>query len=411
MARVLLLSQVVVYPPDAGPKVKTLQVLRHLTKQHEVTYCAFARTDQEAELARQLRPPCRCVLTVPLVRSRSSDLRFLLASLAFGDAFLLRRDERQAMHAAVRQLLDSERIEVIHVDQLNMMRFVPPGWPGLVFLDEHNAVWQRVERLSHGVPDPLRRWLLQREARLIQAFEATACRRSDLVLAVSEQDQVALRGIAGAETNIAVVPIAVNAAQYDAILATRQAVHGPQPQRLLTIGTMFSPPNSEGVAWWLRTGYEHLRSLCPDVAYDVVGPRPSAALRTLAARHRGVELHGYVADATPFWTGATALAVPLLSGSGVRVKILEAMAMGVPVVSTTTGCDGLAVHAGEHLLVADTPVAFAQACAAVLHDRALARHLAEQARRLVLERYDTRVALEALDAAYARALALHVRVS
>src|SRR5438270_12953049 len=107
----------------------------------------------------------------------------------------------------------------------------------------------------------------------------------------------------------------------------------------------------------------------PGVTYDIVGARPPQALKTLAGQCAGVCLHGYVADAVPFWTHTAALAVPLLSGGGIRVKILEAMAMGLPVVSTTAGCEGLEVRDGEHLLIADTANEFARACAEVLQDK------------------------------------------
>ena len=394
--RVLMLTQVVVYLADAGPKVKTLQVLRHLAAHHEVVYCTFVRSDQEVQDAEKLREICSRVATVPIKRSRVSDARFLLESLATGDSFILRRDDRVAMRTMVRQLLDEQRIDVLHVDQLNMMRFVPPGWQGTVILDEHNAVWQVVERLQKGAVNLPARWFLGREVRLIRKIEGEACRRAQVVLAVSEHDRQALYEVAGASVKIEVVPITVDAGRFTSIWNARD----PQPNRLFTIGTMFWPPNSEGVIWWLREGYQHLRTLFPGVTYDIVGARPPQALKALAGQCAGVRLHGYVADAVPFWTEATALAVPLLSGGGIRVKILEAMAMGLPVVSTTVGCEGLEVQDGVHLLIADTPKDFAHACAAVLQDKELARKLAQNARQLILERYDAKIALRPLDLAY-----------
>lgn len=399
--RILLLAQMVVYPEDAGPKVKTLQVLKHLAARHDVSFCAFARTPEEHQNAEALRPFCRQVVTVQLSRSRLSDVGYLARSLASGAPFLLARDDRAAMHGMVRRLVREQRITVIHVDQLNMMQFVPPDWNGPVILDEHNAVWERVERLHTHAPDPVRRWLLRREARLVQRSEVAACERASAVLAVSEHDRDALTSATGGRAHVTVTPIAVDAARYEAIRHARN----PQPNRLLTIGTMFSPPNAEGVGWWLREGYGRLRERCPDVRYDVVGARPPASIYRLATHAPGVRVHGYVADAMPFWTEASALAVPLLSGGGVRVKILEAMAAGVPVVSTTIGCEGLDVRDREHLLVADTPDAFARACAEVLADPALAARLAASALDLVLSRYDAGVALAPLDAAYAAVLA------
>lgn len=396
--RVLMLTQVVVYPADAGPKVKTLQVLRHLAAQHDVVYCTFVRSEKEVQDAGKLREFCHKVVTVPIKRSRVSDVRFMLESLLTDDSFLLRRDDRAEMQAMVRQLLAEEQIDVLHVDQLNMMRFVPHGWKGTVILDEHNAVWQVVERLHRGASNPLARLMLGREVRLVRKQEGVACRRAQVVLAVSAHDQEALREVAGASVPVEVVPITVDAEQFRPVYEARE----PHANQAFTIGTMFWPPNSEGVIWWLREGYQQLRSLCPAVTYDIVGARPPQALQTLAESCEGVHVYGYVADATPFWQHATLLAVPLLSGGGVRVKILEAMAMGVPVVSTTMGCEGLDVRHNEHLLIADTPADFARACATILQDKAQAQRLAQNARQLILERYDAPVALRPLDAAYAQ---------
>jgi glycosyltransferase involved in cell wall biosynthesis len=364
-----------------------------------VVYCTYVRNDKEMRDAAKLRDICCRVSTVPLKRSRVGDVRFLVESLATGDSFLLRRDYREAMQSMVRQLLQEERIDVLHVDQLNMMRFVPPEWSGTVILDEHNAVWQVFDRLRKGASNPLKRWFLGREARVIRKLESKACQRAQVVLAVSEQDKQALQLLTGQHVPVEIVPITVDAEHFAPIWEARD----PAADRLLTIGTMFWMPNSEGVMWWLREGYHQLRAMCPGLVYDIVGARPPRALQALAQQYAGARIHGYVADAVPFWTHASALAVPLLSGGGVRVKILESMAMGVPVVSTSIGCEGLDVRDGEHLLVADTPADFAHACAKVLRDKDLSLRLARNARRLILERYDAKVALRALDDIYARA--------
>jgi len=398
--RILVLTQVAVYPADAGPKVKTLQVLRHLAARHEVVYCTYVRSETEAQNVQRLLEICVRVVTVPLKRSRISNVRYLLESIVTNDSFLMHRDDRAEMHRTVRRLIREECIDALHIDQLNMMRFVPSDWRGPVILDEHNAVWQVMERLYKGAKNPIIRAVLRREARVMRSLEGAACRRASTVLAVSQHDREALRAVAGGQTPIEVIPITVNAKQLEPLWKARN----PQPDRLFTIGTMFWLPNSEGMLWWLREGYLHLRSLCPEVIYDVVGARPPRTLQAAAAElaDEGVRLHGYVADATPFWTRATLLAVPLLSGGGVRVKILEAMVIGVPVVSTTVGCEGLDVQDGKHLLIADTPEEFARACASVLRDEGLALSLAENARKLILERYDAGIALKTLDVVYER---------
>ena len=396
--RILVLTQVLVYPADAGPKVKTLHVVHHLAAQHKIVYCTFVRGIKEVRAAEALRTLCETVVAVPIERSRIRDARFLLESFATGDSFLLRRDESATMRAEVQKLLREQNIDAVHVDQLNMIRFVPVEWTGKIILDEHNAVWQVVERLWQGTRNPFMRWLLGREVRLLRILEGKACRRATVVLAVSEQDRQALHEVAGQAVPIEVVPITVDVARFASVRAARD----PQPNTIFTIGTMFWPPNSEGVQWWLRAGYAKLQALCSPVTYDIVGAKPPIALQRLASSQTGVRLHGYVADVEHFWIHATMLLVPLLSGGGVRVKILEAMAMGVPVVSTTVGCEGLAVHDGEHLLLADTPEALATACSRLLHEPDLATQLAKNALHLVRQQYDTSTALQRLDTIYAR---------
>jgi len=212
--RVLVLTQVLVYPADAGPKIQTLQVLRYLAAHHEVTYCTCVRGERHAQDAKHLREICPRIVTVPMKRSRVTDARILLESLVTGDSFLLRRDYRAAMQAEVRRLLLEEEIEVIHVDQLNMMRFVPSDWGGTVILDEHNAVWQVVERLARRASNPLVRWMLGREVGLVRKLEGEACRRAHAVLAVSQHDARALQEVAIGPSQLEVVPIAVDAEQF-----------------------------------------------------------------------------------------------------------------------------------------------------------------------------------------------------
>lgn len=394
--RVLMLTQVAIYPPDAGAKVKTWQVFQYLAKQHDVFYCTFTRSKEEQEQLKQLPLPPQQIITVPLQRSWCKDGYFLIKSLVCNESFLLLRDDDRAMKEMVERLLAEEKIDILHVDQLNMIRFVPAGWTGKVVLDEHNAVWLVVERLRQREHNPVVRWLLRREVMHIRRIEGEACRRAQVVLAVSEQDRVALQEVAGPGAKIEVVPITIDSARFAHMRQARKPVFG----RLLSIGTLFWPPNSEGVEWWLRIGFAELQASYPGVTYDIVGARPSRRLQSLAKKYATVRLHGYVKETAAFWCQAAALAVPLLTGGGVRVKILEAMAIGVPVITTSIGCEGLDVKDGIHVLIADTPGAFARACIEIFNDSQLADGLADNAYRLLCERYDAQTALTPLDTIY-----------
>jgi len=205
------------------------------------------------------------------------------------------------------------------------------------------------------------------------------------VLVASENDKYLPREVTTEPALIGDLPINVaDVKRINHIWATRN----PQPNRLFTIGTMSWPYKNEGVIWWLSAGYEYLQAICLDITYDIVGVQPPRSLQRLARQYAGVRLHSCISNVESFWTSASALLVPVIEGEGALLKILKAMALGIPVISTTVGCKGLAVRSGEHLLVADAPETLALACAMVLRDKKLALYLARNAHQLVIERYN-----------------------
>jgi glycosyltransferase involved in cell wall biosynthesis len=144
-------------------------------------------------------------------------------------------------------------------------------------------------------------------------------------------------------------------------------------------------PNIDGVAWFLREVWSGLKQAVPGVRFLVIGRNPPAALRHLAANDAAVSFTGTVADVRPYLAKCHATVVPLLAGGGTRLKILEVMAAGVPVVSTTVGAEGLPLVADRHLLIADTAERFGAQTAVLLKDRAMADRLVEAARTEVVE--------------------------
>ncbi len=380
--RILVLAQVVPNPPDSGPKIKTHGTVRALAVTHDVTVVAFSRSDDDERSARQLAAECGCVVrTVPLRRGRGRDLLAAGYALATGKSFILARDRRRSMHRIVRLTLDQTLFDVIHVDQLNMAQFVPPKFDGRVIFDAHNAVWQITDRLASHERSPLRRLVLRAEARRIRRAERRICRASDVVMTTTQEDQDALRRASGRPFAGAIIPIGVP------VPAELREGGGTSPT-LLHIGTMFYPPNADAVRWFVGEVFGRVRATVPDARFVIVGARPPADIRALDDPTRGIEVRGYVADIAPLLQEAAATVVPTRAGSGMRVKILEAMATGLPVVTTTVGAEGIAVTAGHHLLIADDAAAFAAATIDLLTDASLCARLRAAAYERAVERYD-----------------------
>jgi glycosyltransferase involved in cell wall biosynthesis len=393
---ILLLTQVLPYPPDSGPKVKTWNVIKYLAQHHVVTLVSFVRGDQSQDVA-ALRRYCRAVHTVPITRPLAAEGLALARSLLTGQPWMMARDDRAALRRLVADLAARERFDVAHADQLNMCQYAARVPGAFKLFDAHNALWVLYRRLAETMPAGPRRWLLERDWRLLKDYEGRVCREFDAVTAVIPEDQAALAEAAGGAANIQVIPITVDTDEE------RPVQRRPDADRVVFAGTMYWPPNVDGVLWFAREVWPLIRAGRPQAEADIIGARPPQEVLALGQTGQGLTVTGYVASLTPYLERTGVFIVPLRAGGGMRVKILNALAQGLPIVSTTLGCEGIQVTPERDILVADTPADFAAAVRRVLDDPALARRLAENGRRLAETVYDYRVACRPLDELFVRA--------
>jgi polysaccharide biosynthesis protein PslH len=245
--------------------------------------------------------------------------------------------------------------------------------------------------IRRGVGGLAYRAYAHRELKLRRREELRACHRMDRVLTVSEEDRRALRTeLPGLEA--AVVPNGVDLERFS-------PAGEPKGASAVFVGKMDYRPNVDAVRWFCAEVLPRVRAAVPGFVFTVVGSRPVSAVRELG-RLPGVRVTGRVAETRPYVRDAAIAVVPLRAGSGTRLKILEALAMGRPVVSTTLGCEGLDTVDGAHLAVADSPEGFAERVVRLLrHDGERAR-LGRHGRQLVAERYGWTASVARLEATY-----------
>ncbi|MBU0705104.1 MAG: glycosyltransferase family 4 protein [Chloroflexi bacterium] len=401
---VLMLTQILPYPPDSGPKVKTYNVIKYLAQEHRVTLASFVRGDPSEHVC-HLEQYCQAVHTVPMERGAVRDGLAMARSLLTGQPWMMVRDDRKAMRDLVDRLVAEQCFDVAHADQLNMAQYAERVRGAFKILDAHNALWLLYKRLWETMSPGLRKLLLGRDWRLIKSYEGRLVRQFDAVLAVSHEDGIALQeaakpalsGAEGQSVDATVIPIAVDTDKVRVV--EREA----EPNHILHIGTMYWPPNIDAVNWFIQRVYPIIRQQRPDVQFDVIGSRPPAELLALNDAGLGVNVTGYVEDPTPYQRRAAAMIVPLLAGGGMRVKILNGLAEGIPIVSTTLGYEGIEVTPGQDILAGDTPEEFAAQVLRLLNDSALGRELVANGRRLAEEKYDYRNACRLLSGVYAQA--------
>lgn len=415
--RILILTQVLPYPPDSGPRAKTWNVIRYLAEcGHRLILASFVREEERAHipavegLFEQFHP-------VPLRRSRLRDAWDWTISQLRGIPFLVVRDDHPVMRQIVHRLVSSGGIDAVHIDQVSMAQFVPwrraasngpNGREGstragpLVVFDAHNAVWKILDRMKGTAPLPLQP-IVALEAKRMRKYEGEVMTSSDFVLAVSEADRRSLleaaasgTGTALAADKLVTVPIAVDTT------ALRPTPRPSGSFRILTLGTLHYPPNADGIRWFLRAVFPLIKREVPQATLTIVGKNPPRDLFRLADRYAGdVSITGYVPDLRPYLNRAAVLVVPVRVGGGMRVRILEALAFGIPTVTTTVGLEGIDGIPGEHVLVGDAPEDFAAHVVTLLRDELAQARLARNGRWLAEARYDRRRVLKMLDRIYA----------
>lgn len=413
--RILFLTQVLPYPPDAGPKFKTWQVIRYLVDHgHQVTLISMVRAD-ELPYCPVVRQQVAAFYPIPIRRSRIKDGYYLLRSFASGQPFLIERDDQRAIRLLIDRLVAEQPFDAIHADQLTMTQFALPYANGkssnegcgrqnhpLLLFDAHNATWKILERfaLESG---GLKRLFFKLEADRIRRYEAGIVAQFDRILSVSALDRSALLEAAcqdgqppdGMAEKFEVIPITVDTREI------RPAKRDGSSLNIFTMGTLHYPPNVEGIRWFVQEVFPAIRAAVPGVTLTIVGKNPPPEFVTLQNERPDVyRVPGYVADLTPWFEGAAIMVVPVRVGGGMRVRILEAFAREMPLVTTTIGLEGIDASAGEHLLIADDAPAFAAAVVRLLGDAELQRRLARNGRALVEQVYDRQVVLKKFDQIY-----------
>jgi len=404
--KVLYLCQVVPYPLESGAKIRVYYTLRHLAKAHEISLLSFNRPDDRPEALTHLRELCQTVHTIPMRRSLGQEGKALLRSLAQRRPLVIGRDTIQEMQQEIFRLLAADQFGAVHADQLYMAQYgllarQTAGMRSLrLILDKHNTDFLIFQRLARAERNPLKRLLYEREWRKLKRFEASVLAQFDHIVTVTDEDRLTLQSLLepGKRPPFTTIPICVDTAEAQPVKPAEAA------KDVLHLGTMFWPPNVEGVLWFAREVWQRVQAQVPEARFTIVGKNPPQEVRALGTsgeQQGGIEVTGYVADPRPYLERAGVFIVPLFAGSGMRVKILDAWRWGLPVVSTSIGAEGIRYRDGENILVADGAEAFAEAVLKLLGDQSLNRALRLNGRQWVEEHYDWRRVYPAWDQIYA----------
>jgi len=377
-------------PPTKGERIRAFHQLRHLAQRHTVDLACFTDDPDGARHLGDLSNLCREVHTEPLTRGRR--LARTARALATGEAISLATFYSPTFAARTRAWQQERPYGAVIAFSGAMAPYLV-AHPGrrliMDLVDVDSAKWEQYAAEAHGP----HRWLFAREARLVAAAERAIAAQVDCITLVSEPEAGLFRSRGSSRCPVVSVANGVD----DRFLDTSWRPPAIKEPTLCFMGAMDYRPNVDAVVWFAREVLPRVRHAFPTVTLRVLGSRAASPLRRLARRGL-VSLAGHVPDVLPELMAAHLFVAPLRIARGVQNKVLQALALGMPVVATPQALEGIDARPGYHLAVAAEAEPFARAVITYLRDPAKAWSAGAAARRHMARRYRWEQTLAPLDA-------------
>lgn len=385
--KILWVCPTLLHPTINGSQIRTLGILRHLSRRNDIHFVGLGRagqtTDERAEYCSEVYP---FLHDPPRRRSAKFAWQALGNFLTDIPLYVDRYRSTPALEQ-VKKLVAANRYDAIVSDFLLSAPNVPAVEKAVLF--QHNVEALIMTRLADQATGPARAYLKYMAAKL-DRYERSVCRRSRHVITVSRADSNYIESHYGVPKTS---PLAtgVNVEYF------KRPANPPKEKEfdLVFVGSLDYLPNVGGVEWFVDKVLPLVHKARPETTVALVGKNPGEEVRKMAEKDPRIHVTGTVPDVRPYlWNGRVSI-VPLFAGSGTRLKIYEAMAAGLPVISTTIGAEGLTYENGRTIAIADDAEAFARECLALVDDAGRRRAIGEAACRQVTESFDwSNVAIE-----------------
>lgn len=380
--KILMISPDLNYPPIYGGRIRRYYILKHLSKDNDVTLLAFINSKEDFKNIEGIKEYCKAIETVQRVSNSRKDYWFT----RFRDAFLRRiafypeniiSFYQTEMKKKIKDLISKNHYDLVLIEYWYMGQYAEICGNIPKVLDEVDVEYIRYKRMYQIEKNPVKKSEFYSGWIRTKKYELKFIKKFDRIIAVTPQDkQVLEREIPS--LNISVIPTCVDP---DYIKPSKMPNNSKD---LIFIGSYGHYPNVDGVLYFCRDIFPRILREVPDAHLYIVGPYAPEEILNLVSRN--VTVTGFIKDVRPYISRSISV-VPLRIGSGIKGKIIEAMGLGSPVITTGIGAEGLEIIPGKHLIVEDTPERFAKQTVELLKNKYLRERLRENGLKLVREKY------------------------
>jgi sugar transferase (PEP-CTERM/EpsH1 system associated) len=385
--KILFLANRVPYPPFRGDKLKIYNLAKRLCGQHELHLLTFAQTEDDFAYEEELRKVFTSIQLISLPKWRS--MLNCIGGVSDDIPFQVHYFKSAAMTKALEALLSQQHFDVVHVQHLRMAQYLEnrPDIPRILDLpDAFSLYWKRKQATTQN---PVLRFFERLEQKRVYRYERIL-ERYQLNLVCSKEDKAYLQQEHG------LMPIELLPNGVDTSVFYPRAHDYGHYHTLLFTGNMDYGPNIDAVCYFVQDILPLIRNQFPDIRFIIAGQRPVARVSALA--NDFISVTGFIPDLSVQYDEASVVVAPLRFGAGTQNKVLEAMAMGVPVVCSHIGFEGLDIRSGEGAVMQTTPESFAQSVVDLLSSETLRREVGEQGIKVIQARFSwDKIALQLQD--------------
>lgn len=406
---ILFLSQIVPYPPHGGVLQRGYNLIREISKDNEIHLLAFVHPDTLAneELVNNARDHllqyCKTVDFFTLWPKKS----VLHKYIAFAAGFFYRAPFSTLAHKSsqyrkrMQNILDDNDIDIVHFDTIGLAPYLEYSGKTPTLITHHNIESTLMHRRSKVEKSWLARWYVALQSQRLRKYEISESPRFDINVMVSATDEDELKSMTHGIKTV-VVPNGVDV-DYFSVRNVQQS------NTIIYTGGMNMFANKDAVMHLIEDIWPRIKSSIPDAIFKIIGQDPPPELKEIADIDDDIQVLGYVDDIRPYVAEASVYVVPLRVGGGTRLKVLDALSQGKAIVSTSVGCEGIAVTHGENIFIEDTDNGFADRVIELFNNQTLRQKLGSNARCLAEDKYAWQSIGQTLNDAYKAALSSRLR--
>jgi glycosyltransferase involved in cell wall biosynthesis len=377
--RIMFVSHLLPHPlADHASAFWAYEMIRKLSVNHDVSSVSFVRSEEERGHAKYLETYCKRVETVVLPQSFSRKL-WARAKLIALTPISVSSSYSRKMRDTIRTMAREDRYDIVQMDHSLMGQYVDAVAGSLTALNVLDLVYVQSRMFSDnlGLSRHKLEWFV--DSLLSRRYEIRLYKKFDHVLAVSPKIRDTLLAC-DPSLRTSVIPVGVN------VPKTRRTHDSQKGNRLIFMGAMWRSANIDAIRYFCRSVLPLIREVVPDVTLHVVGGGPSAEVKRVGAES-GVTVTGYVEDLQAYYQQSDVSIAPMRISGGVQCKILDAMASGLPVITTSAGNEGIGAEPDVEVVVADTATEFARRTIELLEDGARRTAISERGLEFVTRNF------------------------